>query len=59
MSLIKLAFALPSGYNGVDMEEKDFQMIVEKAHYELKLMIGNSCIDHGRLLSILEGKSRV
>lgn len=59
MSLIKLASALPSGYNGVDMEEKDFQMIVEKALFELNLMIGNSCIDHGKLRSILEGKLRV
>jgi hypothetical protein len=41
------------------MEEKDFQMIVEQALFELKLMVGNHCIDHGKLQSILEGKLRV
>lgn len=40
------------------MEDQEFQMIVEKTLYELKLMIGNQCIDHGKLLSILEGDLR-
>ena len=49
--------ALPLRINdGVIMEERDFQMIVERATFELKLMIGNHCIDHGKLLQILEGK---
>lgn len=41
------------------MEENDYQMIVEKTLFELQLMVGNQCIDHGKLRSILEGKSRV
>ena len=38
------------------MEEKDFQMIVEKALFELKMMVGNHCLDYGKLQSILKVK---
>lgn len=39
-----------------DNEVSDAQMIVNCAKFELQRMIGNNCIDYGKLLAILEGK---
>ena len=36
-------------------DSEEYRMIVEKALFELKLMIGNGCIDHRKLERILSG----
>lgn len=38
-------------------ESNEAQEIVDKVRFELKRMIGNNCIDYGKLLSMLEGKA--
>lgn len=45
-------------WSTMDIEESsdEARMILEKAIFTLENMIGNSCIDYGRLLSILKGK---
>jgi len=37
-------------------EFNEAQEIVDKVKFELKRMIGNNCIDYGRLLAMLNGK---
>lgn len=39
------------------MEKSEEQRILDKAIFALKNMIGDQCIDYGKLLAILEGRA--
>ena len=40
----------------LETEFNEAQEVLDKVKFELKRMIGNSCIDYGKLLAMLEGK---